>query len=171
MQKYLPSNESKQHTKQLKSGSKTIVKLWRGFLCIKTEAEMGRPWLARPDYGWQVLVWMWLWTSCPLPGPRVLPQARTFARGRAGIFTSCSTRGSLKPLLSVCPFFFFAHHLLFIIQHVLAPSIFCSSPCLSKSFLCLFIWLVLTSSDRFSILSIDSPHLQSSFVFPLYILE
>lgn len=85
--KHLPSIESRLQKMQLKSAkSTTKVELWLGF-------PTGRLWLARLVWGWQVLVWMWLWTSCPLPGPWVLPQARTYARGRAGIFTSCPTWG------------------------------------------------------------------------------
>lgn len=43
---------------------------------------------------WHVLAWTWRRTRCPLTGPLVLPQARTYARGRAGNFTSYSARGS-----------------------------------------------------------------------------
>lgn len=77
--------------------------------------EIGRPWLAELDYGWQVLVWKWLWTSCPIPGPWVLLQARTYARGRAGIFTSCSTWAFSSATPFCLPSFFCAYHLLFII--------------------------------------------------------
>lgn len=168
VQKHLPSNRSRQQKKQLK---------W-----VKTKQKFSfdvgfyaqRRWLKWDAHGWQGWVMVGRsWSGCGY-GPAALSLALGCSRrqghmpeGELASLLPAQPGGFLKPLLSV--FLFLAHHLLFIIQNLLALPLFRSAPCLFQSFLCLFICSTCSHFFRFSSLS-DSLHLLL-FVFPLYISE
>lgn len=163
LQKHLPSIESWLQKMQLKSAkAKQKLNFDSGFYGT---SMVGKACLGLAGPGLDVAM-----DQLPSPWPLGAPAGKDICQRESwhlyfllnlGLFLSHS-------FISFLFFFFFAHDLVFIIQNLWAPSMFCSSPCLSQGFLCLFIcshFSFVPCSPRFSSLSIVN-----IFYPPLYSL-